>query len=518
MSKIKTKAVFKEYDQQQIQLLPPSLEELIPQNHLVRVVNQVVERLDISSIINQYEGGGASAYHPKMLVKVLLYGYAVKIYTGRKIAKALSQDINFMWLAAYSRPDFRTINLFRSGILKDTIEDLFKELLLFLIDHGYVQIENYFTDGSTFTADANRHQVVWKKNSERYKTIAEGKCQELFQQIDELNAAEELKYGDRDLEEMGSKPVSKEAIATGVEILNKVIENTSETRKKRKAESLKKNIIEQQEKIDKYQEQLEIGDQRSGYSKTDTDASIMQMKNEEFLPAYNVLASSENQFITAITTHQNPNDGACFKEHFESFVFTPESITADSIFGTEQNYQLLEGAEIKSYLKYQTFHKEDSKKFKEDPFRKDNFQYDQASDSYICPNSQRLRYTRTKEEIHKKTGFKSTIKIYQADDCSECKMRELCTKSKENNRTVMINEQWGIYREIASRNLRSEKGLELRRRRGHEIESCFGDFKHNMGFRRFHLRGLKKVKTEATVVAMAHNLRKIHLALAKQAA
>ena len=317
---------------------------------------------------------------------------------------------------------------------------------------------------------------------------------------------------------MGSKPVSKEAIATGVEILNKVIENTSETRKKRKAESLKKNIIEQQEKIDKYQEQLEIGDQRSGYSKTDTDASIMQMKNEEFLPAYNVLASSENQFITAITTHQNPNDGACFKEHFESFVFTPESITADSIFGTEQNYQLLEGAEIKSYLKYQTFHKEDSKKFKEDPFRKDNFQYDQASDSYICPNSQRLRYTRTKEEIHKKTGFKSTIKIYQADDCSECKMQELCTKSKENNRTVMINEQWGIYREIASRNLRSEKGLELRRRRGHEIESCFGDFKHNMGFRRFHLRGLKKVKTEATVVAMAHNLREIHLALAKQAA
>lgn len=518
MDKITTKAVFKSYDQQQILLLPPNLEEMIPKNHLVRVVNQVVEQLDLSSIMNQYDGGGTSAYHPKMLVKVLLYGYAMKIYTGRKIAKALTQDITFMWLAAFNRPDFRTINLFRSGILKETIEDIFKEMLLFLLDHGYIKVENYFTDGSTFTADANRLKVVWKKNSERYKAIAEQKCQELFKQIDQLNADDELQYGDKNLEEMGSKPVSKEAMATGVEKLNKAIENTSENRTKRKAESLKKKIIVQQEKISKYEEQLEIGQQRSGYSKTDTDASVMKMKNDEFLPAYNVLVSSESQFVTAITTHQNPNDGACFKEHFESFVFTPETITADSIFGTEQNYQLLEGADIESYLKYPMFHKEDTKKIKDDPFRKENFKYDPVSDTYTCPNSQPLRYARMKEEIHKKTGFKSHYKIYQADNCTACKMREQCTKSRENNRTIMINEQWGIYKELANRNLNSEKGFQLRRQRGQEIETCFGDFKHNMDFRRFRLRGLKKANTEVTVVAIAHNLRKIHLLQTKQVA
>lgn len=518
MGKITSKAVFKEYNQQQIQLLPPSLEELIPQHHLVRVVNQVVERLDISSIVNQFEGGGTSAYHPKMLVKVLLYGYAMKIYTGRKIAKALVQDITFMWLAAYNRPDFRTINLFRSGILKDTIEDLFKELLLFLVDHGYVTIENYFTDGTTLRADANGNQVVWKKNSERYKAIAETKCQALFKEIDQLNAAEEQRYCDGDLEEMGSKPVSKEAVATGVEKLNKVIENTSESRKKRKAESLKKKIIEQQGKIDKYEEQLEIGHQRSGYSKTDTDASVIMMKNEEFLPGYNVLASSENQYVTAITTHQNPNDATCFKEHLESFVFTPESITADSIFGTEENYQLLEGSEIESYVKYPTLHSEGTKKFKEGIFRKENFIYDAGTDTYICPNKHRLRYTQKRAEKHKRTGFKYQTKIYQAEDCSGCPMREMCTKSKENNRTIVVNGQLDAYKAIAHRNLHSEKGLTLRRRRGQEIESCFGDFKHNMGFRRFHLRGLEKVKTEITIVAMAHNLRKIQLSVVKQAA
>jgi len=423
-----------------------------------------------------------------------------------------------MWLAAYNRPDFRTINLFRSGILKETVEDLFKELLLFLIDHGYVQIENYFTDGSTFCADANRHKVVWKKSSERYKAIAESRCQELFKQIDELNAAEELQYGDRNLEEMGSKPVSQETVGIGIEKLNKVIEATTEIRKKRNALSLKKQIVEQQEKINKYEAQLEIAQQRSGYSKTDNDASVMKMKNEEFLPAYNVVASSENQFVTAITTHQNSNDGACFKEHVESFLFNPESLTADSIFGTEENYQLLEGAEIDSFMKYPTFHRDETKKFKKDIFTKENFQYDPLTDTYTCPNSQPLRYMHHKVEAHKKTGFISQLKVYQAYDCGGCKMRQLCTKSKENNRTILVNEQLDIYKEISNRNLHSEKGFELRRRRGSEIESCFGDFKHNMGFRRFHLRGIKKVKTEVTIIALAHNLRKIQLITAKKAA
>ena len=511
MGKITSKAVFKEYNQQQIQLLPPSLEELVPAQHLVRVVNQVIDRLDLSSIMNQYEGGGTSAYHPRMLTKVLLYGYAMKIYTGRKIAKALSQDVTFMWLSAFNRPDFRTINLFRSGILKETIEELFKELLLFLVEHGYVQAENYFTDGTTLSADANRHKMVWRKNAERYKTLAEKKCHELFKQIDILNSSEDLQYGEKDLEEMGTKSISKESINAGVEKLDKAIANTSEKRKKRKAVSLKKKVIEQQEKIIKYEQQLEISQQRSGYSKTDPEATAMMMKNEELLPAYNVLASSEHQFITAISVHQNPNDGTCLKEHLEGFTITPQSITADGVFGTEENYQLLEGAQIESYLKFPLFHREQTRKYKENIFLKENFLYDAATDTYQCPNKKNLVYTHTKKSKHKKTGYISHAKVYEAEDCSACPMREACTKSKENNRTLWVNEQLDIYKKLARQNLHSHRGLELRRRRGCEIESVFGDIKHNMGFRRFHLRGLGKVKTEITIVSIDHNLRKLHL-------
>ena len=211
MTKVRTKAIFKTYNQQQSLLLPPTLDELISTTHLVRVVNQVVEEMDITPLIEQYQGGGTSSYHPRMLLKVLLYGYSVKIYTGRKIAKALIQDINFMWLSGMSHPDFRTINGFRSSRAKEVIEELFKELLWFLMDQKYIRMENYFCDGSTFIADGNKHKMVWKKNAQRYKEVAEKNCQQLFRDIDKLNQQEDKQYGDQDLEEKGEQSIDKQA-------------------------------------------------------------------------------------------------------------------------------------------------------------------------------------------------------------------------------------------------------------------------------------------------------------------
>ena len=92
-SKRRAKPVFKQYSQDQVMLLPPSLDELIPGNHLVRTVNSTVESLDIAPLIDTYIGGGTSSYHPRMLVKVIVYAYLQKIYSSRKIAKALREDI-----------------------------------------------------------------------------------------------------------------------------------------------------------------------------------------------------------------------------------------------------------------------------------------------------------------------------------------------------------------------------------------------------------------------------------------
>jgi len=524
MAKIRTKPTFKEYTQNQPTFLPLSLDELIAPGHLVRVVDKVVEKMDISSLLNLYLGGGTSSYHPRMLLKVLLYAYSSKIYTGRKIARALNQDIHFMWLSGKSHPDFRTINSFRSSKAKEVIEDLFKEMLLFLMEHQYIKMENYFNDGSTFAADANRHKMVWKKNAERFKQATESKCLELFEQIDELNQSEDKQYGKQDLEENGAKAtITPEAIEKQVERLNQKIKTATDKQTERKAKTLKKELEKEAVKLTKYDRQIDTAGSRGGYSKTDEDATGMRMKNDELLPAYNIMAGCEEQFITGVSVHQNTNDGTCLIPHLKSIETQqpqqPKNIIADSIFGTEQNYQHLEDNEIGNYMKFPQYHNEQTKKHKENIFHKGNFPYNPDTDSYTCPNNQQLTLQREYLQENERTGFKSTLKEYACGDCSQCPLYAQCCKSETGgNRTITINLNLERHKQKARENLKSKDGEVLRKKRSIEIESCFGDIKHNMGFRRFHLRGKDKVKTEITIVAMAHNIRKLQIIGQKAAA
>lgn len=525
MGKVLTLPQFKPYNQQQLSFLPLDLGEMIPAQHLVRVVNTVVDGMDITAIINGYKGGGTTAWHPAMMLKIILYAYSVKIYTGRKIARALRSDIHFMWLSGNSQPDFRTINDFRSSRLKETIENIFEQMLMFLVDGQYIKIENYFCDGSSFAANANRHKMVWKKNAERYEGSATEKCRRLFKEIDTLNTAEDKQYGSNDLEETGNqaKPITQKEMNEKLKALQQTIAaTTSKKSVQRKANSLKNKLEKAAADIDKYQLQKATAGERSGYSKTDTDATAMYMKNEEILPAYNVMASTENQFITACTLHQNSNDGTCFKPHLahiETMKAMPDAIVADSIFGTEENYEMLQKKDIENYLKFPTYHGEQTRKHRQNKFHKDNFGYHADADYYTCPNEKKLIFTGTINKKYKHSGFISSLKQYECESCAGCPFYEQCNKSNTGaNRTIQVNEKLEVYKQKARENLNSTIGEQLRKRRSIEVESCFGDIKHNMNFRRFHLRGLQKVKIEWSVVAIAHNLRKISLHKAKKAA
>ena len=189
-------------------LLPRDLEEEIEPHHLVRVVNTAVEKMDLGRVYAQYRGGGTSSYHPKMLLKVLIYAYSQQIYSSRKIAKALRENIHFMWLSGNSHPDFHTLNRFRGVVVKETIEEIFTAVLLLLEEGGYIQLENYFVDGTKIEANANKYSFVWAKNTQRYKEQVQAKVGALLEQIEQLNAAEDAELGERDLPERGgAKPL-----------------------------------------------------------------------------------------------------------------------------------------------------------------------------------------------------------------------------------------------------------------------------------------------------------------------
>lgn len=522
------KVQFKQYNEGEILLFPDRLDLTISDNHLVRVVNHTVNQLDLTFLLSTYCGGGTTAYHPRMLLKVLLYAYCLKLYTGRKIANALRSDITFMWLSGKQYPDFRTINNFRSGHLKDSIHTVFASLLLLLFNEGYIRLEEYYCDGTTIQADANKHKVVWKKNPSRYLEGVEARIDSTLLEIDKLVKEENEQYGEDDLELLGKSDAGrKDRIEESISQLNAIInkDKTPKSKKSRAASRLKNELEEAGLRKRIYEEQKQICGDRSGYSRTDPQATPMRTKEcqEDLRPAYNGMVGSEKQYITGVSVHQNSNDGTCFKAHMEQVMpllpGKPQQVIADAIFGTEENYEFLDAEKMEALLKYPSYDKEQTKEFRESPFYKENMPYDKDKDTFLCPNNKQLIYT-GEVKVTNKNGFVSTLRNYECRDCAGCPLAGQCGNKRQqgNNRTIQINQKLEEYKQQIRRRLLTDEGKRLMKNRAHDIETCFGDIKQNMLFRRVHLRGLQKVETECIIIAIAHNLRKMNGPNAKEVA
>ncbi|MDZ7776080.1 MAG: IS1182 family transposase [Bacteroidales bacterium] len=525
--------VFKNYNQNQMMLLPPSLDELIPEGHVVRFINKAVDSIDTTDLVDSYQGGGTSAYHPVMLLKVLVYAYTKKIFTVRPMAAALCEDIHFMWLSGMNRPDFRTINNFRSGRLKPHIERIFSSLLETLIEQGYINLKNYFVDGSKWEANANPHSHVWAKNTERYKAKTRERIEKLLKEIDALNEEENQYYGDNDLEEKGEgKDLNSKDVEQELEALkNKVAQqkkqqenNHQENNQQDKSFSAKKarkNIkkaetrigwIEKRElkKLKKYETQEQILQGRNSYSKTDTDAVFMRMKDDRLRAGYNVLLGSESLFVVNYSLHQNPGESGLFTDHMRKLRLAlgrlPENIVGDSAYGSLTNYTYLAQYQIGNYLKFNTFHKEKTRRYKNNPYLRDNMAYDAEKDEFTCEQGRKLRYkeTETRKNIN---GQEITYRVYECEDCSECPVASACKKSSHSNRSVRINWQLESYKQQARDNLHSPTGKALRKQRNYDVEAVFGQLKHNMGHRRFYLRGYEKASLEFGLLCFAFNIK-----------
>lgn len=510
------KVVYKPYVMGQPMLLPPDLEEMIPEDHIVRTVNEAIEQLDLTILYQQYKGGGTSSYHPKMMLKILVYGYIERQYSSRKIAKALRENINFMWLSGQNRPDFRTINRFRGEVMKDIIEDVFGIVVELLIEQGHIQLEDYFVDGSKLEANARKHSAVWAKNTQRYKEQVRQKIRELLDEIEKENEAEQEKYGDHDLPEVG-----EEAQIDSQRLKEKIEELNERLRKRPQDKTLKKSVRKMEKdylpRLEKYEAQEEKLAGRNSYSKTDEDATFMRMKEDQGKvqawpkPAYNVQLGTENQFIVGFSVHQQANDATCLKSHLQEVETQlgrlPDNWVGDSVYGSEENLTYAQEKQCNAYLKYPTFHREGKAEYRDDPLRVENFPYNPERNCFVCPNDRQLPFDRDYLKTTK-SGFPIHIHVYACDDCSDCHFKDQCTRF-EGNRHLHINWNYWRLKDETRQRLTSEKGVKLRSRRGWEVEGVFGHIKYNRNFRRFMLRGLAKVRTELGLLSLAHNFIKV---------
>ena len=502
------KPIFKPHSVHQQSLFPLNLNELVSKNHSARLIDSVVDQLEIPNIIGQYKGGGTSSYPPKMLLKILFYGYLNNTFSCRKIAKAIEENIYFMWLAGGLKPDFRTINNFRGQKLKGHIDKLFSQMVLLMVDLDLVTLEKQFIDGTKIEANAHKYSFVWKKSVEKNQEKLKTKINEVLADINKAIEAD-----NQAIDAPSQVNIDSETLKEKIKTIN---ENTKKDRlTKQQAKSLEKLTKEQLPKLAEYEQHLDILQDRNSYSKIDPDATFMRMKedhmkNGQLKAGYNVQISSENQIITHYTVHQKPNDTTTLNPHLESFKnsYQKESsqIIADAGYGSEENYQSLENEKVDFYIPYNMYRKEQEKAFKKDIFHTQNLYYNAEKDYLICPMGQHMEKIYT-HKVKTSTGYQQTISVYQAKNCTDCPLRGLCHKSKEN-RKVEINHNLKRLKTKAKEFLEGETGKVLYPQRCIEPEPIFGNLKQNKNFKRFTLRGLPKVNIEFGLIAIAHNLAK----------
>lgn len=502
------KPIFKIYQQGQGYLLPPNLEDMIAANHPVRVVSEVMDRIDMELIIKKYKGGGTPSYHPRMLLKVMVYGYINNIYSSRKMEEALKRDIHFMWLAGMQQPDHNTINRFRSERLKDILKEVFAQIVLLLVESGHVSLQEIYTDGTKIESVANRYSFVWGKAIKTNKERIKQQLKELWSYSQKVAADEKDDDTPPDFDKIDSKEVK-----STIEQIDAALKNTEINKEvKQKLSYAKKHWPA---KLKEYKKQEKILAGRNSYSKTDTGATFMRMKedhmkNGQLKPGYNAQISTNNQFVVNYSLHPNPTDTQTLIPHLEQYKklysTLPRVQVADAGYGSEENYQYLDKQGVEAYIKPTDFDRKQKRNYQPNPFATEQLEYNVVKDEYLCPAGKSMKRIGSKKK--KEGGLLKTYALYQAKGCKNCPLKEACHKQK-GNRIISINHKGRRLKQLAYQRLKTEEGIYYRKKRPADVEPVFGNLKHNKHFKRFLLKGINKTEIEWGLLCIAHNLKKI---------
>ena len=473
-------------------------EIIIPEDAPVRLTNAQLEELDYRKLYAAYSSKGRkSVTDPRVLFKVLVYGYQCGIYTTRKLEEACRYRIDFQWLLWDEPvPDHSTISRFRTGRCAEAVEDLFYQYVRYLEEQGETDHETVFIDGTKLESRAGRYTFVWRKSVE--KQLAKVK-----EKVYAATSATSLEALNQFLADMEKE----------IAFVHGAGHRKSEAQKEWEA----LNALRQ--KWREYEEKLVImGDGRNSYSKTDPDATFMRMKddhmrNGQLKPGYNVQIGVNSEYITGIDVFSNRTDYGTMvpfmktmqRKHGKKY----KSATADAGYERFNNYLYLEANGQLSFIKPANYEQQKSKSFKKQIGRMENMTYDAEDDSYTCTQGRKLNLRRECTELQ--NGRYITTAWYRCESCSGCPTREKCCQAKnaDQPKELRVNKTLQELRRASLENITSDYGIYLRLCRSIQVEGAFGLLKNDFGFRRFLTRGRKNIRTELFFLALAFNLKKL---------
>lgn len=495
--------------------LPLNLEVLIPEDDSVRLLSHILEEFDYTELYKAYSPKGRKpAVEPKTLFKVIAYAYMNNIYSSRRIEQACRRDINFMWLLnGQAAPDHTTISRFRKHFLPRALDHLFYQLVNYLHDCGEIEFENVFVDGTKIEANANRYTFVWKKAVVKNEAKMLTKIETLIERINQDYEASFTVTKDSVLEDLNAvlNFLEKQRVALGIEFVY------GKGRRKSQLQRYIEQLQDFYERQQQYNIHNELFDGRNSYSKTDKDATFMRlkddhMKNAQLKPAYNVQIAVEAEYITGAGIFQERTDTTTLIPLLEMMEQNLgrryQNVIADAGYESEENYSYLESKGITSYIKPQSYERSKKRSFKKDFSKRENMLYDPIHDEYTCHNQKRLRKVGTSYRSSA-TGYRSEITVYECEDCSDCPVKEKCTRAK-GNRRLWVAKKFIEQRQRSLENITTEKGICLRMNRSIQVEGAYGVLKSDYNFRRFLTRGKNNVKTEFMLLCFGYNVNKFH--------
>lgn len=465
---------FKEHHQKQIMFLPPSFRDFLGDGHEAVILDEFIQELDTRDLEHSYsnEHGGSSAYHPTLLLAVLIYGYMNGIFSSRKIAKRLSQDLAFMYLAGNTKPDFRTLARFRKE-KGEYLETIMASVVQKARDLGLVSFGTCSLDGTKIRANASKDKNY--RADELKKNI-----RAMIKEADKIDAEEDNLYGKKN--EDAEDPRLK----------------TKAGRERRKKELLAKRKKEEA-KLSKLKD-------RESANITDPDARLMKLKRGAgFANAYNVQSITENGIILSNAIFTSSADQATLIPMMQKFRDvngkTPKRLLADKGYSSEDNYAFCEKSGIDAYIPNYS-----------EPVDLSRYAYDKKKDAYRDSHGHIYLF---KQHMQRRDGNilrgrpRKTENKTANHDLYKRSIYEYRNRNTGIKKYLAVSRLWQEYVKKQKEKLSSRRGRRLYKKRMHDIEGVFANIKKNLGFTAFNLRGLAGVAAEWTLVSLAHNLKKI---------
>ncbi len=445
---------YRPYAPDQLLLLPPSLREWLPEGHLAYFIGDLVEHFDLQAIEETYEDElrGGPPYHPVMMVKLLLYAYCTAVYSSRRIAKHVHEDVAFRVLAAGNTPDFRTISEFRRRHL-EALSGLFRQVLELAQQAGLVKLGHVALDGTKIRANASKHKAMSYDRLCKEEPRLAAEVAEMFRRAEAIDAAEDAKYGpDRSGDELPEELRRRESRLRKIREAKAALEAEARAKaeRQRAEQAAKAAQAAQRDKPRgrKPKPPRETPEDRVQYNFTDPESHIMKNADGAFVQAYNAQAAVDaaHQLIVATDVTAQPADAPHLEPMAtaitENTGHPPARLSADAGYFSEAAVNALVAYEIDPYI--------------------------------------------------------ATEKVKHSQPVPPAPRGRIPTALS--------------VKERMQRKLRTKAGRAVYRMRKAIVEPVFGQIKEARGFTRFLLRGLVKVRGEWSLVATAHNLCRLFAA------